>query len=235
MEIIPVIDLKGGHVVRARGGDRANYVPIETPLSASSLPRDVVAGFLALAPFRTIYIADLDAITRRGDHAGIVAELELHFPNVEFWVDRGTATEAAAAAWLMRSRGALVIGSESLHDLGRAPRLNGTTRRLLSLDFRGDDFLGPPALAANRVFWPQNVIVMTLASVGTGGGPDFDRLKSIGVLAHGQHDLYAAGGVRNADDLRRLKEIGGVGALIASALHDGAIATADLRALETQK
>ena len=33
MEIIPVVDLKGGVVVRARMGQREEYRPIETPLS----------------------------------------------------------------------------------------------------------------------------------------------------------------------------------------------------------
>ena len=61
---IPVIDLKGGVVVRARHGDRASYRPIETPLSRTSEPLDVVAGLLSLHPFRTLYVADLDAIER---------------------------------------------------------------------------------------------------------------------------------------------------------------------------
>ena len=67
MEVIPVIDLKGGAVVRARHGDRASYRPIETPLSPTSDPLDVVAGLLSVHAFRTLYIADLDAIEGYGD------------------------------------------------------------------------------------------------------------------------------------------------------------------------
>ena len=33
MEVIPVIDIKGGAVVRARMGRREQYRPIQTPLS----------------------------------------------------------------------------------------------------------------------------------------------------------------------------------------------------------
>ena len=33
LEIVPVIDLKGGAVVRAKAGDRAHYQPIVTPLA----------------------------------------------------------------------------------------------------------------------------------------------------------------------------------------------------------
>lgn len=228
MDIIPVIDLKGGAVVRARGGARHLYAPIATPLAPSSRPADVVAGFRALFPFEKIYIADLDAISGTGDHDAIVSELDAAFPEIEFWVDSGIATEVAAAAWLARHRGALVIGSESLADLDTSPRFD-LPRRILSLDFRGDDFLGPQQLAADPALWPQRIIVMTLAKVGAGDGPDFARLDRLGVLAQGKRDLYAAGGVRGADDLRWLEAAGIKGVLVASALHDGKIGPGDLQ------
>lgn len=234
MKIIPVIDLMGGCVVRARGGERAHYAPLETPLAATSRPGDVVAGFLALHPFRTIYIADLDAITGRGDQAALVADLESNFPDVEFWVDRGVASERDAARWLAQARGRLVIGSESLDNLAAAPRFDGEPRRILSLDFRGEDFLGPAELVADNTWWPRQVIVMSLGKVGSGSGPDFDRLRSLRERAGSGHDLHAAGGVRDADDLRRLARFGIAGVLIASALHKGAISATDLRATEME-
>ena len=46
MEIIPVVDLERGRVVRARLGRREEYRPIETPLSATSDPVDVARDFL---------------------------------------------------------------------------------------------------------------------------------------------------------------------------------------------
>ncbi len=230
MDVIPVIDLKGGVVVRARGEARHLYAPIATPLAPSSQPGDIVAGFLALYPFRRIYIADLDAISGTGDHDAIISELEAAFPEIEFWVDSGIATEAAATTWLARHRGALVIGSESLSNLDTSLRFD-LPRRILSLDFRGDDFLGPASLATNPALWPQRIIVMTLAKVGAGGGPDFARLDRLGVLAQGKHDLYAAGGVRDADDLRWLEAASIAGVLIASALHDRKIGAGDLQTL----
>lgn len=234
MDIIPVIDLKGGAVVRARAGARAHYAPIETPLAPTSRPRDIVAGFLALYPFRKIYIADLAAITGVGDHAAVIAELEDTFPDIEFWVDSGIATEAKAVNWLSQHRGALVIGSESLDDSEtRPPQLRAESRRVLSLDFRGDVFQGPTQLAADAMLWPQRIIVMTLAKVGTGSGPDFTCLKAIRAQAP-KHEIYAAGGVRHGDDLRALAKAGIGGALVATALHDGKITKQDLRKYSAQ-
>jgi phosphoribosylformimino-5-aminoimidazole carboxamide ribotide isomerase len=65
IEVIPVIDLKGGAVVRARHGSRHSYAPIVTPLARTSALLDVVAGFLTIHAFHTIYAADLDRIKSR--------------------------------------------------------------------------------------------------------------------------------------------------------------------------
>src|SRR4051794_12930086 len=117
MEIIPVIDLKDGVVVRARMGRRDQYRPIETPLSPTSDPGAVVDGLLSLYAFRTVYIADLDAIDGREDHCTVVAQLRERHPQLALWVDNGTADACAAAAWLDRELGCLVLGSESQRNL----------------------------------------------------------------------------------------------------------------------
>ena len=83
MELIPVIDLKGGEVVRAERGARHLYAPIKTPLSPTSHPADVVTGFLALHDFRTVYVADIDAIEGAGNHAAVIDALE-----ADGWVTR---------------------------------------------------------------------------------------------------------------------------------------------------
>ena len=238
MRVIPVIDLMGGVVVRARGGARETYRPIETPLSPTALAGDVVAGLLRLHPFGTVYAADLDAIEGRGDHDALIAELEARFPQVAFWVDRGTATLAQAEAWLAardRDPGtSLVIGSESQTDLELLRKLRQNPRIILSLDFRGDAFQGPPELLATPAFWPRRVVVMTLARVGTGAGPDLARLAAV-IAAAGGREVYAAGGLRDARDLALLEKAGAAGILVASALHDGRLGAADMAATLPRK
>ena len=66
MEVIPVIDVAHGEVVRAVKGERSAYRPIETPLSSSSEPAELARGLAKLFPFRTLYVADLDGIEGRG-------------------------------------------------------------------------------------------------------------------------------------------------------------------------
>jgi phosphoribosylformimino-5-aminoimidazole carboxamide ribotide isomerase len=222
MEIIPVLDLKAGHVVHARQGQRDRYQPIVSSLSPSSVPRDVLASLLRLYPFAKVYIADLDAIEQKGGHARDIGELARQYPAIEFWLDDGGAAPAAL-------RGAdnirPVIGSETMHHTDALRPRNAAA--ILSLDFRGADFLGPPDLLDEPSLWPERVIVMTLARVGSGAGPDLERLAMMKRRA-GARRLYAAGGVRDAADLEALRRAGAAGILVASALHDGRLSPADL-------
>ncbi len=228
MDVIPVIDLKHGLVVHARQGQRDAYQPLVTPLSPSSRPEDVVAGLLRLHPFRRIYVADLDAIERRGSHATALAILAARYPELEFWVDDGTADAAQARAWSASHAGALVIGSESQSDAAILEVTRDDPRIILSLDFRGDAFQGPPDILEHPETWPARVIVMTLARVGAAAGPDLARVGDT-VRRAGKRQVYAAGGVRNGDDLRALADTGAAGVLVATALHAGTVTAGDLK------
>lgn len=227
MEVVPVIDLKGGEVVHARGGRRDEYRPIETPLSPSSKPSDVVAGLLRVFPCRRIYVADLDAIESVGDHASVLAGLAEAWPGLEFWVDNGIAEASQAARWLADQAACLVLGSESQSSPELVQSLRVNPRVVLSLDFRGDVFHGPPAILADADVWPSRVIVMTLAQVGSAAGPDLTRIEEITRRGGGRH-VYAAGGIRDAQDLRLAARAGAAGALVATALHGGGLTAAEL-------
>ncbi len=230
MQAIPVIDLMGGQVVRARMGDRASYRPLESPLSPTSEPVEVVRGLLSVFPFATLYVADLDAIEGRGHNSQTLRRIRAEFPSLQIWVDNGVAVASAFDALIGAGLGTPVIGSESQRAGKLIAQHRGSMRIVLSLDFRGDAFQGPQEILAEPALWPQRVIVMTLARVGSGAGPDLGRLASIQSIAGGR-EIYAAGGVRNADDLRALKEAGVSGALIATALHERRIVAADLRGM----
>lgn len=232
--IVPVLDLKGGEVVHARAGDRAHYKPISTPLAPSSEPGAVLAGLLGVAPFKRFYIADLDAIEGRGSHGAAVAALALRHPGIEFWIDAGLTTAAAAAA--LAATGLVpVLGSETLaspEELAKAARAAPTG--VLSLDYRDEQFLGAAEIETRPELWPDRIIVMTLSRVGSGKGPDLARLTGTRTRA-GARQVFAAGGVRDASDIARLAALGIAGALVASALHDGRLARDSVTALMAER
>ena len=229
MDIIPVLDLMGGSVVRARMGRRKTYRPIATPLAAGSDPLDVARGLLRLASFQRFYVADLDAIAASGNHRAALRRLKSEL-GVELWVDAGVADLDAARDWLDAGLGHLVVGSETQTGVELLDELAGDARVALSLDFRGDAFLGPSALLARPQAWPERVIVMTLQRIGSGAGPDFSRIAAVRALA-GTRKLYAAGGARDAADLAELARAGVAGALVASCLHDGTLSGPEIAAL----
>lgn len=212
-------------MVHARQGRRDEYQPIRTPLSATSAPADVVAGLLRLYPFKALYVADIDAIEGRGANLAALATLP---PGLALWLDAGVRDDAAASAWLERGR--VVLGSESQADTRLLRALRDDPRIVLSLDFRGDAFQGPPDIVADAALWPDRVIVMTLARVGAGQGPDLGRLAEIVARAGVGRRVYAAGGVRDAADLEATAQCGAAGALVATALHGGAIGAAEIEA-----
>jgi uncharacterized protein related to proFAR isomerase len=229
MQVVPVVDVRGGVAVAASRGDRANYRTLATPFSESADPFAVTNGLRTLFPFPILYVADLEGIEGRGADRVVQARLTETWPGSELWIDDGSASSEISNGRTVQSH---VLGSESLvslKDYEQARQKAGTSAPL-SLDFRGDEFVGPRALLDNAVLWQARVIVMTLARVGSGEGPDFARLASI-VARAGGREIYAAGGVRHGDDLRALRDIGVAGALVATALHTGKITSSDLAAI----
>lgn len=220
MLIIPVLDIKGGHVVRAQMGMRESYKPIETPLSATPAIESVAEGLCRIHPFPVFYVADLDAIENGLGAFATADPLSRLQPKPEVWLDAGFRNTKDVEQMLANSQMFAVLGSESQADTDVLRTFGGHQRVILSLDFRSDAFLGPPAILSQPDLWPKRVIVMTLDKVGARGGPDFDRLLAIKDVA-GNREIIAAGGVRNVNDLERLKDMGIAGALVATSLHNG--------------
>ncbi|MDJ0449990.1 HisA/HisF-related TIM barrel protein [Methylocystis sp. JR02] len=227
MQVIPVIDIRNGVAVRAVAGRRSEYQPLQTPLAQTSAPLDVARGLASLHPFRTFYIADLDAIEGRNDNYPLITRIAGAFPDARFWVDAGIERRADAERWFAQHNVDIVIGSESLKDAGELRAVRNNARFALSLDFSAQGFLGDAEILRDADLWPAEVIVMTLARVGAGQGPDLGRLNEILSRAKGKN-ISAAGGARGIDDLVALKEAGAAGALVATALHDGRLSRADL-------
>ncbi|KQP51376.1 HisA/HisF-related TIM barrel protein [Methylobacterium sp. Leaf108] len=218
-EVIPVIDLRHGLVVRARAGMRDSYAPIVTPLAKGSAPADVARGLIGATGAATLYVADLDAIVEGASpDLASLRRIAAACPGVTLWVDAGFRDRDSADAFLSEELGRPVIGSESQTDAALVRALGD--RAVFSLDTRGGQALGPACLHADAQAWPGEVIVMTLASIGTGAGPDMARLAGL-AAAHPGRRFYAAGGVRGPEDLAALAAIGVAGALVASAIHDG--------------
>ena len=222
LDIIPVVDIMAGQVVHARHGDRQNYKPLETSYSPAAETVALVRGVLGMANFRTIYIADLDALMGLEPQIHVLDNLAASFPEQRFWIDLGVhGLDVRPGRW-MNKRSWPVIGSESLTEplLGRLVRSGSDC--ILSLDFQDRVLRGPPKLLSQPEYWPQKVILMNLKRVGGLAGPDFEQAAYF-VRHYPGHEFIAAGGVRHDGDLEALERIGISAVLVATALHAGNI------------
>lgn len=234
MQIIPVLDLLNGVVVHAKKGQRAHYLPISSALTTSTQATDIVKAFLALYPFNKLYIADLNAIqktnTEQPHHFEVIKTIQNNFPSLEIWLDAGIKKVADLSIW-EKLKIRHVIGTENIADLQDFLELHRVLQEkiILSLDFLPQGYLGPEALLEST-YWPRDVIVMTLNQVGSNNGVDIKTLESILKKSHQQH-IYAAGGVRNHEDLITLSQRKIHGALVASALHARQLSHAEIAKL----
>ncbi|MEW8335036.1 MAG: HisA/HisF-related TIM barrel protein [Candidatus Thiodiazotropha sp.] len=218
MKLIPVIDLMNARVVTAVSGKRHAYAPSDTPLCHSCRPREVLSALLNIYPFDTLYIADLDAIGGKGSNLQLIHTLCRDYSDITFWVDNGLSDLELLCEFARP-----VIGTESLVNYQQFAHLIASLPLpLLSLDYLDERFQGPASLEQRFDRWPEEIIVMTLSRVGASAGPDLTRLRRLSNLQP-MRRFYAAGGVRSLLDLERLRSIGTAGALLSTALHQGAI------------
>jgi len=230
MDVIPVIDVRHGVAVAAARGQRDAYRPLATPLAEGCDPIAVARGYWELFTFPILYVADLDGIEGRGRNAALPAAISAALPAVALWIDSGMRPSAVAAEGAASEGLRHVLGTESMAGSGEVEALRRLSRDryVLSLDFKGGQFVGPPEVLEEPRYWPDALIVMTLARVGSGEGPDLARIAGIVARADGRR-IYAAGGVRHRRDIEALHAAGAAGALVATALHAGKLKAGDLR------
>ena len=234
MLIYPVIDLKGGLVVRGIAGDRARYQPIKSRLVDSAEPLLVARAFRERLGLDRIYLADLDALGGAPPASRVIESLASD--GFLLLVDAGVRSSADSTSLFRLGASEVIAPLETLPGptaLGQVISAAGWERVIFSLDMKNGALLGDasgwsgkdPELVAREAHerGARRILLLDLAHVGSGKGPAGLRLLSSLARKLPDVQLLSGGGIRSADDLRLLGEAGASGALIASAFHDGAI------------
>lgn len=217
MNVIPVVDLKDGLVVHAKRGLRACYQPLQPDADVFV----VIDKLLALYEFKTLYIADLNCIMNQGNNFLLINSIIEQYPKIMFWIDCGQIMPFNYSNYLP------VLGSEWCS----IELLKNTKNFILSLDFSANnEALGDADLFNHNHLWSKQVIIMTLARVGSDLGVDIDKLKNY-CNTYPTTEFVAAGGVRDLNDLQLLNALGINDVLIASALHAGTINKTDIESV----
>jgi phosphoribosylformimino-5-aminoimidazole carboxamide ribotide isomerase len=238
--VIPVLDVRGGRAVHARGGSRAGYRPVSGELGPGDDPLALAAAFRDRLGCRDVYVADLDAIGGGAIAGGLLRSI----------IGLGVAVVAdvglrdTARAEEVRSLGVdtVVAATETLagpEALAEVVARLGPAAVVFGLDFRN----GHPLLAAGAS-WPDDrpeallaralaagvrrVLLLDLAEVGSGRGVGTLALVRLVKQRDPSIEVLVGGGVAGLADLLAARDAGADGVLVASALHDGRIDAADL-------
>ena len=209
MNIIPAIDLKKGKVVRAVGGDRDSYRPIDLVTTYSSNPITFVKALIIKYRPSTIYLADLDLLNDDGDNIDIIYKIANMFRNKIFWVDTG----AKKIKKLNIKNITPILCSESCEDI----RLINYVYKdhIHSYDYK-NRFLGTQYFKKFHSSYKKKVIFMNISDVGNKKGPDFRYLR--GMLKYSDIEYYVGGGVSSILDIHKLSKMNIAGALVSSLL-----------------
>jgi phosphoribosylformimino-5-aminoimidazole carboxamide ribotide isomerase len=235
------MDLAGGRVVHAVRGERERYRALQdSRIAAGADPLGVARAFRSRLGLSELYVADLDAIAGHGAHDDVVAALAREG---RLLLDAGTTWPGEVRRLLGLGVERVVVGTETLaraEDYGRLCALLPASPPVLSLDLRAGRVISPDpglaalepagALARLAAAGAREAIVLDLARVGSREGPDLDLIARLRERS-GDLALLAGGGVRDAADLRALRDAGAAGALVATALHTGAIGREELDTL----
>jgi phosphoribosylformimino-5-aminoimidazole carboxamide ribotide isomerase len=241
MQIIPVLDVLGGQVVRGIAGRRQEYRPIRSSLTTSSAPLDVARAYRDAFGLEECYLADLDALG--GAEPSSALYIALVAAGFRLWVDAGLRDARQAQDLAGAGVAGIVAGLETWGDpaeLSMAAAHLGE-RLLFSLDLAEGRPLGagaewpiadPVAIALEATQrGVSRVLVLELSRVGTHAGTGTEALCAEIIQRAPGVEVWAGGGVRGLEDLQRLRDAGVARVLVASALHDGRLRREDLDTL----
>ncbi len=240
--MIPVLDVRGGLAVLARGGRRERYAPVRSQLvdgGAGADPLALARAYRDVLDCDEWYVADLDALAGGAVQRVLLGALAAL--RGRLLVDAAVTTPERARELVADGAGRVVVGLETLPSfdaLALVARAIGPKRVVFSLDLRD----GAPLAAAPLSGTPLDVaraavtagagaiIVLDLARVGSRRGVDCVLVEALRrALPH--VELLAGGGIGTARELERLADAGLDGALVATALHDGGIKRDDVLAV----
>ncbi len=234
MRIYPVLDIQAGIVVHAVRGDRDRYRPLRSVIVDSAEPLAVARALRERFGTEALYVADLDALRGAPPAAGVVAALIAD--RFRLLLDAGVRTVDEALALRRLGIDDVVVALETLpnlHELRRIVSELGARHVVFSLDLmdgvplgRASGLTGDTAeeIAVDaHDAGVRRMIVLDLASVGSGEGPAQQALLEVLRKRLAETELISGGGVRSQADLEIYRALGIDAVLVATALHRGTL------------
>ncbi|MBA3763988.1 MAG: 1-(5-phosphoribosyl)-5-[(5-phosphoribosylamino)methylideneamino]imidazole-4-carboxamide isomerase [Actinobacteria bacterium] len=222
MIVIPAIDLRGGRAVRLLQGDPEN----ETTYAAD--PIEVAVRFQGEGA-RRLHVVDLDAALGEGNNREQV-ETICRAVQVPVQVGGGIRTHDDISELLAAGAARVILGTAAAADptfVRRAVEEHAESI-VVAVDVRGGHVMvrgwqeeGPmleDAMPALEAAGAPRYLITSIARDGTLKGPDMKLYEH--VLSLTETPLIASGGVRDADDVWALRELGCEAVVTGKALYE---------------
>ncbi len=238
MRVVPVLDIKNGRAVHARGGDRSLYAPLRSPFYPSSDPFAAARAMRDRLGVDELYIADLDAI-ESGSRANRSLIQSLVADGFKLWLDRGIREPNDVDDPILDDLFRVIAGAETIQGaetIATLVRRRGEGSVVMSLDLdpqgvrlsrtlRSNDFDDSPLAMIETAYQAgcRTFLILDLASVG--GESGFRRLELVDELRRRRPGVSIAigGGIRGIDDLVLAASRGASVALVGTAVHHGLV------------
>jgi phosphoribosylformimino-5-aminoimidazole carboxamide ribotide isomerase len=223
--VIPAIDLRGGRCVRLFRGDPA----AETVYEAD--PVEIARRFEAEGA-RRLHVVDLDAALGEGTNREVIGRI-LRGVAIPVQVGGGLRTLTDVEEILTRGAARAILGTAAARDPGFVEETvqHVGDRVLVAVDVRDDRVMirgwreeGPrlaEAVASLADAGAPRLLVTSIARDGTMDGPDLELYER--VTGWTNVPVIASGGVRRADDVRALRDVGVEAAVVGKALYAGTL------------
>lgn len=225
MIVIPAIDLRGGKCVRLFRGDYAAETVYDDD------PVEVAVRFQSEGA-RRLHVVDLDAARQDGSNREIVREICRQVA-IPVQLGGGLRTLPAVERAIEDGAARTILGTAAALDPGFVAEAveHFGEHVLVAVDVKDGRVMthgwqqeGPrledavPKLTHAGV---RRLLVTSVQKDGTMDGPDFDLYAR--VLDLTDLPVVASGGVRVADDVRALRDLGLEAAVVGKALYSGTL------------
>lgn len=224
IEIIPVLDLMSGMAVSGKSGNRETYKPLRSVYSSTPDPV-LIANSLKRQGAGQIYIADLDAIEKKGSNLELVQRVNHLLPVM---LDCGV-NDLKTFEFGLQFAQKVIVATETLKNIDEIYKIFNkfpADRIVVSVDIKEGKLYSKEMDLSLDDFKeilmelkPSHVILLDISQVGTEGG--FNR-ELIAQFKELKESLILGGGIVPGE-LKNLSQEGIKRVLVGSALHKGLI------------
>lgn len=224
IKIIPVLDLMSGMAVSGKSGHRETYKPLKSVYSFSPDPVEI-ASALKRSGAQQIYIADLDAIEKKGSNLELVQKINHILPVMMDWGVKDLLSFEFALEFASK----IIVATETLKSLDELQAIFDKfpkDRIVVSVDIKDGKLLAPEMDISLDSFKerlrelnPSQIILLDISKVGTHEGFNMSLIDD---FAEFKDSLILGGGIIPSE-IKSLDEKDIKRVLVGSALHKGDI------------